>query len=87
MKRDVYVQPPVQAQIPKTHCWKLLRAACVLSDAAHEWYQTLMNRLEKQQFYECLTQHCLFYSNIDKKGQFIGLLFVHVDDMLFGGTK
>ena len=43
MKRDVSVQPQVEAQIPKTHCWKLLVAVYGLSDAALEWYQTLMN--------------------------------------------
>ena len=85
MKRDVFVQPPVEAQIPKTHCRKLLVAAYGFSDAAHKWYQNLMKRLYTQHIYECMTQHCLFCSRVGN-GQCIELLFVHVDDILFGGT-
>ena len=73
----------VEAQIPKTHCWKLLDATYGLIDAAYEWYQTLMNRLYyMQQIYECNTQLCLFYSKTDNE-QCMGLLIVHVDDILF----
>ena len=85
MKRDVSVQPQVEAQIPKTHCWKLLVAVYGLSDAALEWYQTLMNQLYTQKIYECLTHHCLFYLKTDN-GHCICLLIVHVDEILFGGT-
>ena len=85
MKRDVYVQPSVEAQVQKTHCSKLLVAAYGLSDAAHEWDQTLMNRLCTQQIYEFMTQHCFLYSKTDN-GECMGLLIIHVDDILFGGT-
>ena len=49
LKLEVNVQPPVEAQIPKTHCWKLLVAAYGIIDAAHDWHQTLVNRLYTQQ--------------------------------------
>ena len=82
---DVLVQPPSEAQLPNTHYCKLHVAAYGLSNAAHERYQTLINRLCVNQINECLPQHCSF-SGRNETGECIGLLIVDVDDILFGGT-
>ena len=45
IKRDVKSQSPVEAQIPKTHCW----------------ISRVINRIIWQLIFECMTQQCLFF--------------------------
>ena len=85
IKEDVYLRPPAKAQIPKTHRWKLLIAAYGLNNAVHEGNQTLTSRLYVQQSFECVTQHCIFYSEI-KNSYCIVLLIFHIKKIFFKRT-
>ena len=75
----------VEARIPKTHSCKLLVESYGLNDAAHEWYETLTTRLYTQQFFDCMTQQCFFFSTVENE-HCDGLLIVQVDGFSFSVT-
>lgn len=82
LSRDVFLKPPKEAKSDKL--WKLNQAVYGLSDAGRHWYDRVkdellklhvnMSKLDKSVFYYC------------KNGTCEGVLIVHVDDFLFGGT-
>ena len=61
-------------------------AAYGIADATVDWYTTIVRKLDQVGVKECSITHCLFYA-IDHQGNKIGQLALHVDDMMFAGTK
>ena len=65
--------------------WRLKKAVYGLKDAAKEWYESLKNILEEEGGIKSKLEHTLFIWK--KEEQLIGLIGIHVDDLLYGGTE
>ncbi len=86
MKREVYVVPPKEAELGDHLMWKLRMAVYGLSDASRSWYLTARRILEEIGLFESKIESSLFFS-VNDQGHLDGILAMHVDDLLYGGTE
>ena len=83
ISRTVYLKPPTCANTIKL--WKLKKCPYGLVDAGRNWYFRVRKELLEAGAYQShLDQATFCWFN---KGKLCGLIIVHVDDFLFGGTK
>ena len=88
--REVYCYPPPElttesSNSDKLVVWKMVKSAYGLCDAPRVWYQRLSKALLKYGLRQCKYDDCVFvYSNNDVTE---GLLAIHVDDLIFGGSQ
>ena len=85
LDRNVFLQPPPEANCPAGYIWKLNRCVYGLADASLKWY----DRVRK-----FMIQNGCKVSSIDPalflwhdEGRLVGIIAVHVDDFLWSGTK
>ena len=78
-------QPKLADRVASITIWDNIVASYRLNDAAHEWYETLTTRLYTQQFFDCMTQQCFFFSTVENE-HCDGLLIVQVDGFSFSVT-
>ena len=77
---------PKEAELGDHLMWKLRVAVYGLSDASRSWYLTARRILEETGLFESKIESSLFYS-VDDQGHLNGILAMHVDDLLYGGTE
>jgi Reverse transcriptase (RNA-dependent DNA polymerase) len=82
--RDVFLIPPREYAEPGC-CWRLLKPIYGLVSAPKAWYEKLCSVVKKHGFTADLSDEAIFRLR-DKHGDLIGILAVHVDDTLGGGT-
>ena len=83
ISQTVYLKPPTCANTIKL--WKLKKCPYGLVDAGRNWYFRVRKELLEAGAYQShLDQATFCWFN---KGKLCGLIIVHVDDFLFGGTK
>ena len=80
--RDVFVKPP--KEFGDGQLWHLKKNIYGLNDAARAWYYKLKEELLNLQMSVCTLDPALFFW-IDG-GVISGIMCVHVDDILWGGT-
>ena len=85
LKREVFVQPPKEAETDSGNVWRLKKAAYGLGEAAKEWYETLSQILQSLGLKKSKNEPALFF--YEQKGKLKGIMAVHVDDFLLGGDK
>ena len=83
LQRDVFVKPPKEAKTDKV--WKLRKAVYGLNEASRFWYNRVKDEMIKIGFTRSKYDEALFYCK--EGGQLQGIIAIHVDDFLFGGTK
>ena len=83
LERDVFLKPPKEANTD--NLWKLKKAVYGLNEASRKWYNRIKEELLKIGMTKSLYDEALFYYK--KKGKVEGILALHVDDMIFGGSK
>ena len=83
LERDVYLRPPVDAQTVKI--WKLNKCVYGLADAPREFYLRLTSELDKLGSTSSSLDKALF--TWQSEGELYGIMLIHVDDLLFGGTS
>ena len=82
LSREVYLKPPKEAN--STKLWKLNQAVYGLSDAGRHWYDRVKSELLNLDVKVSIIDKALFVYY--KENICEGILIVHVDDFLFGGT-
>ena len=82
LERDIYLIPPKEASTSKL--WKLNKAVYGLNEASRQWYNRVSDELIKLGMKRCQYDEALFYLHIQKV--LVGIITVHVDDFLYGGT-
>ena len=82
LEREVFIIPPKEAQTNKL--WKLNKAVYGLNEASRQWYNRVYDELLKLGLHRSMYDEALFYWK--KNGKLEGVIAVHVDDFLFGGT-
>ena len=94
LPREVQVRPPPGIDLPKDHCWQLVKAAYGLADAPREWYLEFMRFLQTLPLQQSRYDPCVWYYykfERSKRGSTIktlaGLIGTHVDDCFFAGES
>jgi hypothetical protein len=80
--RNVFVKPP--KEFKDGQLWHLKKNIYGLNDAARAWYFKLKEELLNLHMCVCTLDPALFFWIND--GVFSGIMCVHVDDILWGGT-
>ena len=81
--REVYLQPPPFAQTDKL--WKLRKTPYGLSDAGRQWYIRVQKEMLVLGAKQSSFDRAVFMWH-NQQGSLSGLMVVHVDDFLYGGT-
>ena len=80
----MFVEPPQELKRPGM-IWKLLKVAYGLSDAARNWYESLLDEMLRLGCCRSIYEHALFYYKHNSQLQ--GLSVTHVDDFLDAGNN
>jgi hypothetical protein len=83
LEREVFLIPPKEAHTE--NIWKLNKAVYSLNEASRYWYSRVNDELLKLGMARSCYDEALFYWMY--KGKCNGILAVHVDDFIFGGTQ
>ena len=83
IEREVYVKPPKEAGVPLNKIWKLKKNVYGISDASRSWYFSVKETLVALDCQVCLNDPCIFVWYVDTVQ---GIICVHVDDFIYGGT-
>ena len=83
INRDVFLKPPAQANARGV--WHLLKCIYGLADAGRHWFLRVLEELIALGAKQCKFDGALFmWYDADV---LCGIVIIHVDDMLFGGTE
>jgi Reverse transcriptase (RNA-dependent DNA polymerase) len=85
IQRDVYLIPPLSAA-PLGYVWKLCKPVYGLVSAPKAWYDRLCEIVKRHGFSSDLSDEAIFRLR-DREGNIVGILAVHVDDTVGGGTE
>ena len=83
LDRDVYIRPPLEAETD--FLWKLNKCLYGLADAPRMWFIELSETLESFGMEVSLYDESFLFWR--KEGKLQGVMGVHVDDFLNGGSK
>ena len=81
--REVFVHPPPERK-KMGKVWKLNKPAYGLDDASRKWFQSTERTLLSLGMTQSLNDNCLFF--LHKVDILHGILLIHVDDFLTGGS-
>eukprot|EP00971_Amphidinium_carterae_P345858 6487025-Amphidinium_carterae.2 len=90
-KQQLYMEPPLDLKkgmgLTNEECLCLLKCAYGLADAPRSWWKKLTRVLLTVGFTQCTYDPCLFmlHKNEGQKRDLVGLIALHVDDMLCAG--
>jgi hypothetical protein len=79
------MSPPV-GYAPRNKCWRLKKPVYGLVSAPKAWFDKLREVIQKHWFEANLSDEAIFRLR-DQNEHVIGILAVHVDDTLGGGTS
>ena len=86
LERDVIVQPPKEAKLPKGKLWKLQVPLYGLNDASLQFFLKCRDILLELGCFQCLVDPALFFKR-NTRNELIGVMALHVDDFLHCGTE
>ena len=84
LNRELYMKPPKLAQTDKL--WRLLKCPYGISDAGRHWYLRVVKELKRLEANQVKLDQAVFVW-FDPSGSLCGIMVIHVDDFLFGGTS
>lgn len=84
LDREVYVVPPKEANLERK-LWLLEKGAYGLLDGSRLFYLEMKDKLEKIGMKQVSGDPALFTFHVD--GKLIGLVLIHVDDLLMSGNE
>ena len=84
LKRDIFVKPPVEAEVPGK-LWKLKKAAYGILDGGRLFYLRLEEVLSNLGMHKAHADGAMF--SYVKSGKLHGLIASHVDDLFIAGDK
>ena len=85
IKRPVFLKPPAEANCPMKHVWMLKKCVYGLSDASLRWYSRVKSFMLSVGGKMSKLDPALFIWH--NGSSLLGLIAVHVDDLLCAGTK
>ena len=85
IERDVYIQPPAEADLPEGSVWRLKRCLYGLNDAARQFYASVVDTLLELGCERSSLDPSLFYKH-SGDGKLCGIIVSHIDDFLHCGN-
>ena len=86
LERELYLVPPKDINIKGTAIWRLKKCPYGLADAGRKWYLKLTSILLSLDGKQSTLDQALF-SWYNSDGTCIGLMAIHVDDIIYGGDN
>ena len=86
LDREVYLEPPKEANTEEGYIWRLKRCLYGLNDAARQFYYSVAETLIESGCNQSTLDPSLFYSK-DGHDELQGILVSHIDDFLHAGTE
>lgn len=85
IERELYLKPPPCALTSRL--WKLKKCPYGLADAGRHWYLRVVQELKSLGARQCRFDQAIFvWTAPDEPNILAGIVAVHVDDFLYGGT-
>lgn len=84
INRDLYLIPPKIAKTKKL--WRLLKCPYGISDAGRHWYLKVIKELKTLNMRQLKLDQAVFVWD-DPSGALSGVIAIHVDDFIYGGTQ
>ena len=81
--REIYIYPPPE-RAKDGFIWKLIKPVYGLKDSSRQWYKTMEKYLLNLGMKQSYRDSCLF--SFRKKDALMGIILLHVDDMLSCGN-
>ena len=85
IQRDIYLKPPKEANTNKI--WKLKKNPYGLADAGRQWYVKVQKELSQLGAVQSRLDNAMFIWYSHETENVMGIMVVHVDDFLYGGSK
>jgi hypothetical protein len=85
IRRDVFLFPPL-GYAATGICWRLCKPVYGLVSAPEAWYDSLCEVVKSHGFTSGLSDEAIFRLR-NREGNILGILAVHVDDTVGGGTE
>ena len=85
-ERDVYVQPPKEANVSGGKIWKLRVSLYGLQDASLRFHWKVRTVFKEMGLVQSKLDPAVFYQK-NKMGEVIGIIGTHVDDFMIAGDK
>ena len=83
--KEVLLEPPMEANVPTGHVWRLRKPLYGLKEASLKWYESLMDILESHGGIRTTIDPCLVMFTSMRK--LCGMMAIHVDDICYAGTR
>ena len=83
--KEVLLEPPMEANVPTGHVWRLKKPVYGLKEASLKWYESLMDFLEPHGGMRTTIDPCLVM--FTSMGKLCGMMAIHVDDICYAGTR
>ena len=83
--KEVLLEPPMEANVPTGHAWRLKKPVYGLKEASLNWYESLMDFLESHGGMRTTIASCLVM--FTSMGTLCGMMAIHVDDICYAGTR
>lgn len=83
LERDVFLNPPKEAGLPRGKSWKLKRCLYGLNDAARQFYVSVSEEMQKLGCIQSNLDTALFMYKVE--GKLTGIIAMHIDDFLHAG--
>ena len=84
LEREIFMKPPKKANTKKL--WKLGKCVYGLNEASRYWYERVKEEFLKVEMEESNYDDALFFYKPNKQEACKGILVMHVDDFLYGGS-
>ena len=85
LDREIVVKPPKEAKTNKL--WRLNKCVYGLNEASRYWYNRVHEEFRKIGLTKSSFDDAMFYFKPSKKEPCEGIIVIHVDDFLYGGSK
>lgn len=85
LDREIFIKPPKEANTNKL--WRLNKCVYGLNEASRYWYNRVHEEFLKIGLTKSSYDDAMFYFKPSKAEACEGIIVIHVDDFLYGGTK
>ena len=85
LDRDVFITPPIEANVESGYLWKLKKCLYGLNDAARQFYESVLETLKSLKCRQSVHDPALFYYR--QNGCLQGMIVTHIDDFLHCGES
>ena len=84
-EREIFIKPPKEAD--SQGIWRLNKCVYGLKEASRYWYNRVHDEFLNMGLHKSKYDDAVFFYKPNKNGQCEGIIVIHVDDFLYGGSS